>query len=157
MIESIAERVLCIIQSRLAGILSADGYWTSAGRNVRRAQRTLDEDDLPALVIWCDGETARGASGNSASMDVELQITIDAHVSADQDCTGKMLERIRADVKRACLVGRGALSDEVGAVGVLTYTGTDMQARSDGAGSEAVAVRFTASYREAYGDPTQAR
>ena len=101
MIESIAERVLCIIQSRLAGILSADGYWTSAGRNVRRAQRTLDEDDLPALVIWCDGETARGASGNSASMDVELQITIDAHVSADQDCTGKMLERIRADVKRS--------------------------------------------------------
>ena len=69
----------------------------------------------------------------------------------------EMLERIRADVKRACLVGRGALSDEVGAVGVLTYTGTDMQARSDGAGSEAVAVRFTANYREAYGDPTQAR
>lgn len=157
MIESIAERVLCIIQSRLAGILSADGYWTSAGRNVLRAQRTLEEADLPALVIWDDGETARGASGNSASMDMELQITIDAHVSADQDCTGKMLERIRADVKRACLVGRGALSDEVGAIGVLTYTGTDMQARSDGAGSEAVAVRFTASYREAYGDPTQAR
>lgn len=157
MSESLAERVLCVIEARLRGILQQDGFATSAGRKVFRALRTLEEADLPALVIWCDGETARGASGNSASMDMELQITIDAHVAADQDCTGKMLERIRADVKRACLVGRGALSDEVGAVGVLTYTGTDMQARSDGGGSEAVAVRFTASYREAYGDPTQAR
>ena len=55
MSESLAERVLCVIEARLRGILQLDGLATSAGRKVVRALRSLEDADLPALVIWCDG------------------------------------------------------------------------------------------------------
>ncbi|MDN5924460.1 MAG: hypothetical protein L0H70_05615 [Xanthomonadales bacterium] len=157
MIDTLAERVLCIVASRLADIARMDYYATDAGLRVLRARRTLDVAELPALVLWDDGEQAADAAGSNQSMAITLNLTVDAHVTADQDCTGAMLERIRADVKRACLIDRGALADQRGAIGVLTYTGTDTQARSDGACSESVAVHFIANYKEAYGDPTTAR
>jgi hypothetical protein len=155
---TLAERALCIIESRLAGIARLDGYATDAGLRVFRARRTLDERDIPAVVLWDDGETvADGGSGNTASMSIGLTFSIDAHVPADQDCTGRELERVKGDVKRGVLAARGALIDDLGAIGVITYTGCDTQARSDGAASEAVSLHFTANYKEAFGDPTSSR
>lgn len=158
MTMSIADRVLSVLVSRLSGITVASGYNTNAGLKVLRARRVLDTYELPAIVVWNDGEAPDGgASGASASMTMNMNITVDLHVLADQATTGADLELIRADAKRALLVGRGGIADITGQIGTLTYVGADNQPRSDGQCTESVALHLIATYQEAYGDPTQSR
>lgn len=157
MSQPLAERALCVIEGRLAGIAAWDGYATDAGLRVLRSIRTLDESDLPCVVLWDDGEDVEDASGNTASMKTTLRFSVEGHIPANQPDTGCRLGMLRADVKRALLRDRGAVADARGAIGVLTYTGSDSQSRNDGAASEAVALHFMLTYKEAYGDPSKAR
>jgi hypothetical protein len=153
---TLAERVLADVERRLAQIpTSACG----ASLRVLRARRSLSDSELPALVVWDDGEqVAPGTgAGNATSMTITLAVTVEAHVPANQADTGRALERAKAAVKRALCTSGGAIRDADGAIGVLAYTGADPSARADGMASEAVSLRFEATYKEAFGDPDKAR
>lgn len=156
MADPISERVLAEMERRANTIPMVP----ACGRvRVFRARRSLSESELPAVVIWEDGEEAGPgtASGNTASIMLSLRFTAEAHVAADKATTGRALSTMKASVKTALCIGNGAISDSIGEIGVLTYTGADVIARTDGANSEAIALHFTTTFKEAYGDPTRTR
>lgn len=155
---SLAERVIALIAQRLAAV-SVDVCGTPTPLKVFRSVRTLDPGDLPAAVIWDQGESVADTSGSGsyASMMIALNLAIDGHVPADQATTGIAIETVKAAIKAAALLPGGPLIDATGPIGILTYLGTDAAAREDGATSESVSVRVTATYKEAIGDPTRSR
>lgn len=157
--KSLCERALCEVERRLSEIARADAYSTDAGLRVLRARRQLAPVEIPAVVVWDNGEQVDAGTGGGAhrSMTMRLAIEVEAHVCADQNSTGEQLERIKADVKRALCEGNGALIDDIGAIGMLAYVGAQAQSRESGAESESVTLQFEASYKEAYGDPSKAR
>lgn len=156
MSDSLNERALRVVEQRLAAMPCIAN---AGSANVFRARRTLDETELPAVVIWDDGESpsAGTGSGSVSSMTMVARVSVDAHVRADHVSTGQALGAIKAAVKAALCVGNGAVSDADGKVGVLTYIGADVSARTDGASSEAISLHFELTYKEAYGDPARTR
>jgi hypothetical protein len=93
-----SERALCEIERRMKRIRTDDGYHTNAGLNVFRARRKLDT--LPAIVVWDSGEDPQGNNPTGA-FDVSLNVSIEVHATVNQDDTGIVLEKLKADVKRA--------------------------------------------------------
>ena len=154
MTESVSERALSAVKTKLQGILVASGYRTNAGASVFRSTKSIQTTDLPALVLWDLGETAADADGNSRSMSIALSIGIDAHIAADQADTGLMLEQIKADVKKAVLsFANPALRDSDGTIGPIRYTGCKIGPRAEGDSTEWVSLDFVVTYKEGYGDP----
>jgi len=157
MTDSLSERVLLEIERRANQIDVSDADLGCSSLTVLRARRSLGESELPAVVIWEDGETVDSGSGSSASMTVSLQVTVEAHVVANSETTGISLSTVKALVKAALCIGNGAIGDDDGAIGTLTYVSAEAVPRPDGAASEAIALRFTAKFKEAYGDPTRSK
>lgn len=155
MTDSLSERVLLEIERRANTIDTLDTFGCQL--TVLRARRSLGESELPAVVIWEDGETVEGGSGSSASMTVTMQIAVEAHVAADQANTGISLSTAKALVKAAMCIGSGGIADDDGQIGTLTYVSAEAVPRPDGAASEAIALRFIAKFKEAYGDPTRSK
>lgn len=152
--DSIAERALAEVARRLESITVANGYSTDAGLRVFRARRSISKTDLPCVVVWAGQEAIENGDGSHLAYSVVLSIIVDGHVMANQLTTGKTVEGLRADIKRAVLSDRsGALSDSVGNIGLLAILSSDGAPRDDGGESETVAVQFSASYREAHGNP----
>jgi len=150
---SICERVIAVITTRLAAVNGAGNYNTAAGAKVFDSVRSLNESDLPCFVIFEGGETTNEGSGNNTSMLVTIPIDIECHVAADQADTGKALRKIKADGKRALMLGVGHVKDATGKLGILEYKGSNVNPRADGSSSESVTLQFVASYKEGYGDP----
>jgi len=148
--QSIAERILCVIEKRLRRIREVDDFNTDAGLNVFRSRRTLALEELPALVIWDAGENPTEPLP-CADCDQELSINIEAHAPCNQDETGMVLEQIKADVKHALFHGNpnGAIEDfkklKIAAFG---YRGCVTFPREEGANSESITLRFLAKYKE---------
>jgi hypothetical protein len=160
MTVSLSERALCVIASRLRAIRTDDGYSTNAGLNVLRARRKVNADECPAAVVWDLGETVNGESGASGNgaMNIVMSVNVEAHAAANAEDTGEVLERVKADVKRAVMSAsmNGGIEDDAGQIGVLTYKGAACFAREDGATTESITVQFSISITERYGDPTRA-
>lgn len=152
----LSERVLAEVERRLSTV-PADDF--GCRWNVFRARRSLTDADLPAFVVWDDGESVEEATGGGAhaSMSVTLRLSVETHVPANAHTTGRRLGLAKAATKTALCVDKGRIADADGAVGVLVYTGADTNARNDGATSEAAALHFIAIYKEAYGDPARSR
>lgn len=155
--KSLSERALCEIERRLRRVREDDGFATDAGRNVYRAQRSIEVDEYGALALWDDGETASGEAGNPIK--ITLSVSIEAKVLADKCETGVALESIKADVKRAVLSqGNGALAEPGPPspelkIGVIRYTGAQPSSREEGSISESIVLAFEVSYVEGFGNP----
>jgi hypothetical protein len=160
MSDSISEKVFAAIIAQLRTITLENGYRTDAGANVLRARRSLQPDELPAIVIFDEGETpADGtADGRHYSMTIQQVIGVEVHTMADKDDTGQMIGLLKADVKQALLswANAGGLVSCVGdKLGVLSYDGCTALSREDGGESESCALTFTATYKEGYGNPSR--
>jgi len=147
--KSLAERALCVIESRLRGIRTEDGYATDAGLNVFRARRKLGTDECPAAVVWDLGETVTASQGSRDEID--LLVGIEVHVPAG-DC-GSLLEAVKADAKRTVrpTANKDVLRDSPG---TIRYDGAVLFAREDGAETESITLKFIVHYTEVVGDPT---
>lgn len=156
--ESRSERVFSALLERLQLISTARGYFTNAGSNVHRARGNLGLADLPAVVVWDDGEEPQGDTGKGShtSMTLLQRIAVDIHAEADTTDTGRIIGLIKADVKRACLDARGLRDSSGTNLGVITYLGAVPLARPDGGISEAARVTLGIILKEAFGDPTAA-
>jgi hypothetical protein len=161
MSEPLSERVFSAIAQQLELIRLENGYLTDAGFNVFRGRRTFAVADLPAISVSDAGETPDGGeASNGASMRMRQRIAIEIHALADQDDTGLIIGKMKADVKRCVFTWapNGGMTDCINGVskklGLIVYTGADPTARQDGGESEFVAMNFEATYMEGYGDPT---
>lgn len=158
MTASLAERALCVIESRLKSIRTEDGYSTDAGLNVFRARRKLADADLPAAVLWDVGDSLNNSTPGSSRDLIDLQAHVEVHAPANQDDTGRTLEAIKADVKRAIRPqGNDCLKDDLGQIGALRYDGAQVFEREDGAASESITLRFIVALVEKIGDPTSSK
>lgn len=155
--ESLSERALCEIERRLRRVRTVDGFETDAGRNVFRARRSITVDEFGALVLWDGGESAAGESGQPIK--IVLSVTVKAHALATQCETGFVLEKMKADVKRAVLSeGNGALAEPgppspERKIGWIRYTGAQPSPREEGSTSESVELTFEVGYVEGFGNP----
>lgn len=146
----ISERVMAAIAAQLATITTGNGYSITA--NVLRSVRTVELNDLPAVVLWDTGETATDAGGTHRGMGITLSFEVNAFVRGDQDYTGAQLEAVKADVKQAVLSG-SPVGDDDGKIGPVTYISAEMRPREDGDQTESVSLKFSVAYREGYGNP----
>lgn len=149
----LSERALRAIVCRLRKIRQADEYQTDAGRQVFRARRSLDQLELPAIVVWSQAEDYRdGGGGNKVTTD--LRVDIEGYVASDEETTGVAMELIKADIKRAIFSEPHArLSDEAGDIGPMEMESAVSTARLDGGQSEIVRLSIKVSYPEGTGNP----
>lgn len=149
----LSERALREIACRLRRIRSADDFQTDAGRSVYRARRSLDQVELPAIVVWSQAEDFR-ADANSNKTATDLRVDVEGYVPADEETTGTAMELIKADIKRAIFSEpHAALSDEAGRIGTMAMESTVSTARLDGGQSEIVRLSIRITYVEGIGNP----
>lgn len=161
--QSLSERALSEIECRLKRIRLGDDYSTDAGKTVRRAARSFDTSECPAIAVWDQGESVQNGGGSSDAYTVTLRVGVIIHVVADQDDTGCEIECAKADVKRAVLSGsKGSLADgpppdTSHRIGTIAYTGCDVTPREQGSVTEYLLMSFEVVYREGYGNPYSAQ
>lgn len=51
MANTIREQIITAVEAKLAHILTSKGYQTECGANVQRARKSLDQAELPAVVV----------------------------------------------------------------------------------------------------------
>ncbi|MBF0395772.1 MAG: hypothetical protein HQK78_03295 [Desulfobacterales bacterium] len=61
--ETVREQVITVIIDRLKEIVKTYGYNTNCGQNVIRARKSIDPDELPAIVVWPLNEEAEKKYG----------------------------------------------------------------------------------------------
>ncbi len=150
------ERVFRAVLDRLRDIRLSSDYNTDAGVSVFRSRRNVDGIDLPAVVLWDDGESTSEGSGNHGSMLIRQRILVVGLVGKDGD-PGEQVGLLKADIKRALLRDRGYLSDDDGKLGEIEYTGTTTEPPPTGGSTEYTQVQCIVSYKERRGDPTNSR
>jgi hypothetical protein len=155
--DSLAERALCVIESRLKQIRTDSGYKTDTGEKILRARRKLSADECPAAVIWDIGDIIDNAGDNRDVLDLEVHV--EAHVPANQNDTGVALEAVKADVKRAIRPKdkKGNIADEQGQIGAIRYNGAQCFEREDGAATESITLKFLIRLTEIAGDPSSSK
>lgn len=151
MTDSLAERALCVIESRLKAIRTEDGFSTGAGLNVLRARASVADTECPVVVVWDGGEQPDGVISDVSFTNV-LIVAIVSYAAANQTSTGRILEKLKADVKRALLVDVG-LNDDDGQIGALSYLGATPVERRDGASIEGIVMTFHVTMKENVGEP----
>ncbi len=74
MADTIREQIIAAYLTRLADWTTGNGCHYSCGNCVERAKGTIEEDALPAVVLWPQAETVEPAYGiNICSMVLKLE------------------------------------------------------------------------------------
>ena len=145
MSDPIALRAQYAMRTRLRAIDGNAPYNTAAGERVYLSRATVEEADLPCLILWAGDETAEASSGGgpaagqTQAMRITLDVNVEGHIAAAQSNTGEQLEKIKADIKRALLrFDEPKLMDGLQAIGLISYLGVSSFPREDGVVSEVV-------------------
>jgi hypothetical protein len=145
-----SERVLQVIECRLQRIRRADGYHTDLGNSVLRERITLDEDQLPAIVVWENGEQQPGTSAKAYV--VAMAVEVEASLLAEPLDAATQIQLAKADIKRALISGpTQALADAHGKLGELIYTGARRSNRIEGGSTLGLVMSFEARFIEERG------
>ena len=153
---SLSERVIDAILCRLREVRKASGYRTDAGLRVLHSVAVNDESQLPCFVVWESGEEIEAGTGSGGHESMTVTITVDVYgiVEANKEQTGRMLQRLKADAKKALLRDRGGINGSDGkGFASLAYEGSTPEPRQSGSATELVTLRFRVKFKEAYGDP----
>lgn len=164
MSDPVALRAIDAVAVRLLAISGVGAYHTNIAARAYVERDTLDPEDLPCVVVRAPEETAetvtggKQPSGASDGMMITQEISVEGFVPAEQVDTGRALQKLKADIKRAVLIARGPpLTDADGVIGVIAYVGSSVIYRKDGSQAESVQCRFQAIYTERFGDPAAIR
>lgn len=145
--KSIAHRIIEAIIERLENIKTGNGFNTDAGYEVHWARRNIETE---SIVVWRDDESAAGSARN-------LTLRLEGHVDADQENTGKQLEYILADMKKAVFLNDGEsrylVKDGVSLVEDILPGSVLSAEREEGDITEAVQLLVEITFIEKYGDP----
>ena len=100
MSDTIREIIIKAFLTRLAVITTANGYNTSIGAKVMRAQKTVDPDDLPACDLWPGAEKAENQYGKIVCT---MQIKIEGIALFGLANPSVVSEQILGDLKKCIL------------------------------------------------------
>lgn len=143
---SVGERAFCAIEKLMQKIRADDGYRTDAGVRVFFQRQSVSVDQCPAIVIWDTGEDIGAAS------ETLLSVGIEVHAVPNGDNTGKLLQAMKADVKRAIYGAgnnvAGSLKDEHGKFASIERSTANVFPRKDGATTESITMHFLVKYME---------
>lgn len=74
MADTVREQIIAAYLTRLAAWTTGNGFNYSCGESVDRAKGTIEENNLPAVVLWPQPETVESAYGiNRCSMVFKLE------------------------------------------------------------------------------------
>jgi hypothetical protein len=104
MADTIREQIITAIEAKLAHILTAKGYLTECGENVHRARKSLDQSELPAVVLVPKPETSAREYNNSVNT---MRIRVEALQQFDpaEENPSEVSEQLLADLIE-CVAGR---------------------------------------------------
>lgn len=140
------------VEKRLRAIAPSHLYFTRP--TVLLGAETVDEADLPAVVVWEGAEEPERADGSHSSMAMQVILQLDCLVRSERGCTVS-LSRLRADVKRALLVHSGLVAEDGTKLGCLIYRGMQRLERPVGSNVAGFTLAFAAKFKEGYGDPSR--
>jgi hypothetical protein len=169
----VALRVIDVVLSRLKEIKHENQYHTDAGNYIRFGDQAMDrlEQHGEGIAVFAGTETPQGDDGLAKTERCSLTMTIEVqgHTCAKPEETGRRLELLKADIKRALFRGRtpavGSMgrerwpgqerfADSDGDIGgFLEYSGSQPFQREPGARVEAIVVTAIAHWIEKFGDP----
>jgi hypothetical protein len=148
----LSERALREIVCRLKKIRRPGGFATDAGRNVVREGESVSSDELPWVSVFEVGEQPLDGAGNREAWVMQLSVEIQA--ALNPDCAGTDRQLLKSDIKRAVFTSfGGALADDLGQIGALTYRGATSVNKQDGGDAELLRVSITVTYTEGNGNP----
>jgi hypothetical protein len=147
----LSERALRAIECRLRKIRKPGGFATDAGRNVVREGESASSTELPWISVFEVDEQPDDGAGNRGTWTMGLSVEIQAAFSPK--CAGDR-QFLKADIKRAVFSQfGGALADDLGQIGTLTYRGATSFRKQDGGEAELLRVSITVTYPEGNGNP----
>lgn len=150
-----ADAIADAIQTRLAVILTANGYSADLGATVYRGRRALKPEELPALVLVEDEDEIGDQAGQQIV--ARLPFTVHAVSTCTPDTATRVAHQMVADLKR-CLfdpawvrtLTEQKLIDQKFGVG---YMGRIITPREEGSNAIEVAVRLRVWYAEDLTNP----
>jgi hypothetical protein len=156
-VRSVAERILCALESRLLAIDGSGAFPASVAGRVflRRPSYDVDNEPLPALFLFRASETRAGSPEDG----IDKQLTFGlVGVVATGDRAGIELERLLAAAERALELSddkylrdpetnKNLLSD------ALTLTTGEFPPPEDGSKVESFSLGIQCGYPHVYGDP----
>lgn len=104
MSDTIREQIITAVEAKLAHILTSKGYLTECGANVQRARKTLDQAELPAVVVHPKAETATREYANSV-LTMRLRIEALKEFLPDTENPSEISEQMLADLIE-CIAGK---------------------------------------------------
>lgn len=102
MADSIREQIITAVEAKLAYILTSKGYLTDCGANVQRARKSLDQAELPAVVVIPKAETPAREYGNDA---LTMRLRVEALSVFGTENPSVVAEMMLADLNE-CMTGR---------------------------------------------------
>ena len=101
MSDTIREQIITAVEAKLAHILTAKGYLTECGANVQRARKTLDQAELPAVVVFPKAESGVREYANS---NMTMNLRVEALQEFGTSNPSEVSEQMLADLIE-CMVG----------------------------------------------------
>ena len=102
MTDSIREKIIQAIETKLALIRTANGYHTDCGANIDRVRKKFDPDELPAIAVWPKPDTDAEPKYGSQFQTMPVQIEALKHHGTENP--SKVSEKILADLME-CVLG----------------------------------------------------
>jgi hypothetical protein len=142
--DTIADRIISAIQTRLQTITVANGFSTNAGNAVYLDRASLDsEQTFPAILVFDLEEESEPLTNRRQRNRMTIQVV---GFAQDTDCR-PLVGDIKDAVLDATDTHLSGLAHNVG------YDGYQIERPEDGSRFARVNVLFNAEYDENYGDP----
>lgn len=145
---SIASEIALAIHDRLTQITVANGYLTDAGLRVFRGRRTLDERDVPCIVLMEDIDEVQDAKMNLVKL--HQRYVVEAHSTCDPNNPNDKAHELLTDLKKAVFAGDKTFG---GKVRNLFYRTRRIGPREDGSALVFASVTFDAEFSEDLTNP----
>jgi len=147
MAKSIREQIIDALLTRAATITTANGYNCGMGSNVQWAVKTIDPDDLPAVIVWPQAEEATREYGNTVAV---MLVRIEALDMIGTGAPGQLVEQMLADLITA-FDGGAAISAYIEDCKYMRGGADDYP--EPGAEAVAAFIELEIKYRTAAGNP----
>ena len=148
-----AEDVAAEIARRVSTIRTADGFETDIGASVREGRLKVPADDeVPCAQIIEGNDDVDDEAGRTQVSQVKVSKTfvIDGYDACDRLQPNKRAHMMIRDIKRVLFHGGRTLG---GKVREISYRGSDIGPRPDGAGYVQARVAVRVTYAEDLANP----
>lgn len=147
------QRILTAVGTRAAAVLTAGGYYTNCGANVRYTRREPNREDAPCFHVWLGERTAEEVKNKRAR--TAQTITVAGYVPTEYgDHHEQIAIQILADIQRAVELEDETLGGLLqGSVYGLAWQSDEIYLPDEGETVVAAAVTYAIPHIRKSGDP----